>query len=136
MKHSRVVRFFLDIISELSDMLTDFLVHISLFLLITSWLLIGTVMTIAYQHGYLPPTPWSDWPGNHGPWHFTFFFPCYRIIRYFRDGLDLAFLLLLISVRTSFSSIFMAFSLRRVILFSLCLISFLLNLYCFSWLVD
>lgn len=111
------------------------LIRSALIFLISSVIRILTVLLDARDLGLLPEGPWGVWEGNHGPWHRIFLLPEHPLTELSRR-LDTAFILLVLSVVTSFSSLLLRFNRNKIYLFSCCLFALYLAIDQLYWLID
>lgn len=127
---------FLEIVGRWRRVLAKFLTCLALFSSMEAVILIAWVLIKAWLKGYLPDIhSWGEWPGNHGPWHFTFFNPD-PLVHEFKINLLNSFLLLFLSSFLSLISMLFRFSRTAFGLFVFSFISFIASMKYLYWLID
>jgi len=119
----------------IGERLSGILNVLAIILLATGHVLIAWVLIYAKVNGYLPESPWGDWPNSHGPWRYTFFLtdsPIYKL----RVGVENSFALLFFSIIASGLSWIMKHDRIKMVAFFCGIFAMIFYFKYLYWLVD
>jgi hypothetical protein len=125
----------MEFLQALRAQVSCFFMRLSILLLFAGLILLACTIFDAELQGYYPDFSADNWPMNHGPWRYNIF-QLHDQKRIYTEFLGLSFLILLLSVVSSMTSVVLQYTRLRLLIFMLCLTVFLASMDRLYWLID